>query len=129
MIHSTNTQGGTRTTVRNDTSSLLSDTTPPRGSGEGFRPHDLLEAALASCLAITLRLVAVERELPLIDVHVKVHLDRSSDEKTVFRVHIDLDGPLSYEQRQILLAAARRCPVRKTLSKSIAFDETAAPTE
>ena len=45
--------------------SLDADTTPPLGKGQGFRPHELLEAALASFMAITLRMVAREREIAL----------------------------------------------------------------
>lgn len=35
----------------------VSDTTPDKGGGNlGFRPHELLEAALASCMNMSLRM-------------------------------------------------------------------------
>jgi putative redox protein len=127
MIQGANAQGATRTVLRNDAMSLLSDTSPPVGAGAGFRPHELLEAALASCIGITIRMVALERRLPLHDVRVAVELDRAQH-RTVFRTRIGLDGPLAEKERALLLATARRCPVRKTLSKPLAFEEaTTAP--
>ena len=124
MIQGANVQGTTRTILRNDAMSLPSDTSRPAGSGEGFRPHELLEGALASCIGITLRMVATQRGLSLQGVRVPVELDRAQD-RTVFRTRIELDGPLSERDRAMLQEAARRCPVRKTLSKPLVFEEGA----
>ncbi len=124
MIQGANAQGETRTLLSNGAASLCSDTSRPAGSGEGFHPHELLEAALASCVGITVRMVATERGLPLQDVRATVELDRAAD-RTVFRTLVELDGPLAEMDRALLLEAARRCPVRKTLSKTLSFEETA----
>lgn len=126
MIAANNTSSSTRTLVSSDGYSLPADTTPPKGAGEGFRPHELLEAALASCTAITLRLVAEERGIPLRYVNVKIDLDRTDPEKSIFRAQIEFDDLVTEADRKTLIAAARLCPVRKTLSKSIAFDEIIA---
>lgn len=126
MIAANNTSSSTRTLVSSDGYSLPADTTPPKGAGEGFRPHELLEAALASCTAITLRLVAEERGIPLRYVNVKIDLDRTNPEKSIFRAQIEFDDLVTEADRKTLIAAARLCPVRKTLSKSIAFDEIIA---
>ena len=48
-----------QTQLTNGTHSTLSDTTRDKGGSElGFRSHDLLEATLASCMNITLRMYA-----------------------------------------------------------------------
>lgn len=45
--------------LSNGTCVALSDTTRDKGGSEsGVRPHDLLEAALASCVNITIRMYA-----------------------------------------------------------------------
>lgn len=124
MITAENVAPSTQTFVSNGRHSLAADTTPPKGAGEGLRPHELLEAALASCTAITLRLVAEERGIRLERVDVKIEIDRANPERSVFRSRIELGSDISDADRKTLLAAARLCPVRKTLSKSILFEET-----
>lgn len=124
MITAQNVAPSTQTFVSNDRHSLAADTTPPKGAGEGLRPHELLEAALASCTAITLRLVAEERGIRLERVDVKIEIDRANPERSVFRSRIEFGSDISDADRKTLLAAARLCPVRKTLSKSILFEET-----
>lgn len=125
MIAANNSTSSTRTLISSDGYSLPADTTPPKGAGEGFRPHELLEAALASCTAITLRLVA-ERGIPLRYVKVTIDLDRADPAKSVFRAQIEFDDQVTESDRKTLMTAARLCPVRKTLSKPIAFDEIIA---
>jgi putative redox protein len=59
--------------IFNGTAGILSDTTEEKGgSGKYFRPHDLLEAALASCLNITTRMVLEAMNLSCDKVTVKV---------------------------------------------------------
>jgi putative redox protein len=122
MVTAKNIGPSTRTSILSGQHALGTDTTPPKGGGEGFRPHELLEAALASCTAITLRLVAEERGIALRGVDVRIELDRAQPEKSIFRSRIEFDPELSEADRKTLLAAARLCPVRKTLSKSILFE-------
>jgi putative redox protein len=121
MILVTNRAGATQSLVAAGKFSTQSDATPPAGKGAGFRPHELLEAALASCTAITLRMLADERGLALEAAVVSVELDRSNPQETTFRTLIDLRGELSEDQRDFLVRAARACPVRKTLSKRLSF--------
>lgn len=123
MVTASNNRASTQTSVSNAGHSLVADTTPPRGAGEGFRPHELLESALASCAAITLRLIAEERGISLNHLSVKVDLDRNDAAQSVFRTEIKFDDNVSEVDRKTLIAAARLCPVRKTLSKDMAFEE------
>ena len=125
MITAKNNASSTQTSVSSTGYSLAADTTPPNGAGEGFRPHEFLEAALASCTAITLRLVAKERGIPLKHVNVKINLDRTDATKSVFCSEIEFDDEVTEADRKTLMAAARLCPVRKTLSEEIAFEEEA----
>ncbi|HAO78263.1 MAG TPA: disulfide bond formation regulator [Verrucomicrobia subdivision 3 bacterium] len=88
----------------------------------GFAPHELLEAAFASCLNIWLRMHANKHDIPLTGVKVTTRLDGMDDpERITFEYSFELEGPLQETHRQSLLAAAELCPVRKTLSKMICF--------
>lgn len=123
----TNRAGATESLVAAGKSTTRADTSPPAGKGAGFRPHELLEAALASCTAITLRMLADARGLALEAVIVSVKLDRSNPEETTFRTHVDLKGELSEGERELLLSGVQACPVRRTLSKRLSFVDQEVP--
>lgn len=102
------------------------DTTADKGGAHsGFRPHDLLEAALAACVNMTVRMFADNHGIPLRAVTTNVSLVRTRPDEVVFRYEVELDGELTEEQRIKLFQAANACPVRKTLSKSIKFERGA----
>ncbi|MGO9777499.1 MAG: OsmC family protein [Terracidiphilus sp.] len=104
----------------------VADTTADKGGNHsGFRPHDLLEAALAACVNMTVRMVADHHGIPLRGVTAKVSLDRTHPDEVIFRYDLELDGELTEEQRDRLFQASRACPVRKTLSKRIRFERGA----
>ncbi|MHC1711093.1 MAG: OsmC family protein [Solidesulfovibrio sp.] len=93
------------------------------GGGQGFRPHELLEAALGSCMTMMLGMYAAAHGIALTGVSVSVSLDRSEKGTTAFVCAIELSGDLDDGQRQKLMRAARACPVRKTLSNRLVFIE------
>jgi putative redox protein len=104
----------------------FSDTTADKGGQHsGFRPHDLLEAALAACVNMTVRMYADNHGIPLRGVTTNVSLDRTHPDETVFRYDVELDGELTAEQQDRLFHAANACPIRKTLSKRIRFERGA----
>jgi putative redox protein len=93
------------------------------GTGISFRPHDLLEAALATCINITVRIYAEKHGLQLEDVTTVVTLDHGSTGESVFRYEVALRGSsLTGEQRSKLLEIAKGCLVRRTLSRPIRFE-------
>jgi putative redox protein len=96
-------------------------TTDKGGANDGFRPHELLEAALASCMNMTLRMAAERHAIPLVRASTTVTLDRGRPDKPVFKYAIELVGDLSETQKQALLSALTTCPVRKTLSQPLHF--------
>ncbi len=86
------------------------DAPADKGGGDaGFRPHDLLEAALAGCLNITLRKYAASHDIPLIGAATWVSLNRQQPEETVFEYGLEL------------IEAAAACAVHQTLSRKISF--------
>ena len=99
-----------------------SDTTPNKGgANRGFRPHELLEAALATCMNMTVRMAADKHGIPLSSVSVTVSLNREELGKPVFEYSVQFDGALSEAQQSQLLAVIETCPVRNTLSQPLRF--------
>ena len=92
------------------------------GQGQGFRPHDLLEAALGSCINIVLRVYAQKHGIPLEGLKVEVNLNRDNPDEARFEYSMELQGQLlDEEQRAKLMKVAKACPVHKTLSRKISF--------
>jgi putative redox protein len=80
-----------------------------------------LEAALASCLNIYVRVCAKNKNIPLAGVVTEVNLERRDPGEVVFRYALELKGPLTEEQRWELIQAAQSCPVHQTLAGKISF--------
>ena len=100
----------------------LADTTKDKGGGEsGFRPHELLEAALATCMNMAATMYAAKQNIPLSRVVTKVTLDRSGSKQVAFSYSVELSGKLTVQQREAIMSAMRVCPVRKTLSRGMRF--------
>ena len=113
-----------QTTFSNGHHTFYADATENKGGkGAGFRPHELLEAAFASCLNMHVRMYADHHNISLDEVLTTVTLDRNVPNDAIFKYSIDVKGSLSEEQRRMLLRIANTCPVRKTLSKGISFQE------
>jgi putative redox protein len=89
--------------------------------GTGFGAHELLEAALAVCISMAVRMYAAAHSIPLEHVSTHVHLRRPAADRVVFEYSLELQGPLSSEQRERLAQAAQGCQVSQTLSKRLEF--------
>jgi putative redox protein len=88
------------------------------GLGSGPNPFELLGIALASCTAMTLRLYARMKHIPLENVRVEVTHDRDMKDPVPdhFTRRIHFQGSLDAQARARLLEIAERCPVRRTLT-------------
>ena len=117
MIEASETGVGFRNRLSNG--KLVAQGDMPAGKGgddDGFRPHELLEAALASCMSMTVRIAAEKYGYPLEHVAVTVTLDRSDPEAFAFDYRLALSGDLTEAQRSRLERAAAQCPVSKTIA-------------
>jgi putative redox protein len=88
------------------------------GNDSGPGAHDLYDAALASCKALTLVWYARRKNIALRDVRVEVERDASEERHGVYKLHtiVHLDGDLTEAQRQELLTVAGKCPVHKLMT-------------
>ena len=117
MIRTRELHDGYRTEFGNERLQGVGDMPEEKGGqGAGFRPHELLEAALATCLSMTVRIAARKYGYPLDDVVVVVSVDRSDPAEVVMDYSLQLSGHLDSRQREHLERAAANCPVGQTLA-------------
>lgn len=91
------------------------------GTDEGMNPGALLLASLGSCTAITIRMYADRKEIPLESIKIDLAIckeEEMSKETTISR-QIEFFGPITAEQRDRLLIIADKCPIHKLLSNPI----------
>jgi len=93
--------------------SLASDLSVEEGGdGSGPTPHDLYDAALGACTALTVLWYAKHKSIPVEGIEVSVERDASQERSGIYRLSaaLTLTGDLSAAQREELLRAAQKCP-------------------
>jgi putative redox protein len=83
-----------------------------------MNPHEILETALAACTAITLKMYAKRKNIPLDDVLVDVNTVSEGKDSVLSR-KVHLLGALSPEEKTRLMEIADKCPIHKLLMSNI----------
>ncbi len=103
------------------------------GTDRGPNPYELLLASLGSCTAITVRMYADRKGIPLVRTTVRLKHDRihAEDCETCETEHgmlsritreIEFEGDLDDDQRARLMKIADHCPVHRTLTSEIVIE-------
>lgn len=96
------------------------------GSDAGPEPHDLYDASLAACKALTVLIYAKRKEMPVEDIEVLIDRDDSQERKGIYKLKASLrvTGNLSDEQRAELLRVAAKCPIHRLMTEVTTEIET-----
>ncbi|KXI26879.1 OsmC family protein [Paraglaciecola hydrolytica] len=112
-------KGTYRQTIRIHQHTLFADVAASLGGDDSAPdPHDLYDASLAACKAITILMYAKRKQIPLESVDIEIERDNSREAKGVYvlNVSLKLNGDLNDEQRQALAAIADKCPIHKLMT-------------
>lgn len=103
--------------LTNDKHSIMADTSVKNGGdGKALDPHELLEASLAACTSITVKMYANNKKWNLENIHTVVKIEKEGEINEISR-QIELVGNLDEEQKNRLLQIANKCPMHLFLSK------------
>jgi putative redox protein len=88
------------------------------GEGLGPNPHDLYDAALGACEALTVLWYANRKGIAVAEIEVSIERDQSQEKAGTYRLDskLKLGGNLTQEQRLELLSVASKCPVSKLMT-------------
>ena len=118
---------GTRHILKIRNHEIPVDASPAGGGSDGgAEPHDLYDASLAACKALTVLLYARRKGIPVEDIEVVVDRDDSEERKGIYRLKsgLRLTGELTEAQRDELLRVAGKCPVHKLMTEGKTEIET-----
>src|SRR5947207_15419850 len=103
MIRSSSLDVAYRTAFTNGSHDAVADIPIEKGgAGKGFGPHELLEAAFATCLTMTVQMCAAKHGLPLQAAQCEVRIDRSVPGIVTLNYELAFDGLLTDEQAALL---------------------------
>ena len=129
IVHGTATDF--RQTITAGKHHLVADEPKDFGGGDSApSPYDYLVTALGTCTSMTIGWYARKRKIPVQDITVslwqtRIHAKDCEDcitrEGMIHQIEmeIELTGDLTQQQRDILMEAAEKCPVHRTLTSEI----------
>ena len=88
------------------------------GADEGPSPHDLYDAAVGACKALTVMWFAKKKGIAVDDIRTEITSDSSQERAGVYRMATKLviSGAFSDAEFAQLAAVAEKCPVHKLMT-------------
>lgn len=116
MVQSTIGAENYRVTHSNGRHSFFADEPEALGGKDTApTPDELLEASLASCTLVTLRMYTNHKQWNVGEIKVDLSLVREKEKSIITRT-LHFENQLSDEQKQRLAQVAKACPVSKILA-------------
>lgn len=124
-------EGNLRCNAQHLQSGIKIETDAPtdnRGKGERFSPTDLVCTALASCIATTMALKAVDMDIELKGLKVDAQKHMESNPRRISKIDVKVYFPpglvLEEKDRIILQRTGDNCPVVKSLHPDMILNIT-----
>lgn len=97
---------------------VVDGTVAEGGTDSGPNPHDLYDAALGACKALTVLWYARRKGLPVQSVQTVVERDASAERAGIYRLsaRLQISGDLTDAQWAELETVAGKCPVHKLMT-------------
>ena len=94
------------------------------GTDQGMTPAALLLASLGSCTAITIRMYADRKDIPLESIRIHLTICKEEDISASTRItrKIEFTGDMTSAQQSRMLEIADKCPIHKMLSNPIQIE-------
>lgn len=113
-----------RMTARAGRHDLVSDEPLEAGGGDtGPTPKDLLLASLGACTIATMKMYANRKGWPLTGATVSMN-QQTVNGRLVIEKRVRIDGPLTDEQRDRILAISKVCPVSRALENGATIESS-----
>jgi uncharacterized OsmC-like protein len=95
---------------------------PYTGKGEEFSPTNLVEAALAGCMLLSMGALATRNEIDISGTHIEVQI--STTDKPVMRINeidikVTMPRDFSKKDRVRLERSAEACPIKHSFGADI----------
>ena len=117
-------EGNLRTTATHLKSGSIISTDAPidnKGKGEKFSPTDLFATALGSCMLTIMGIMAQAHGLSIDGSYIEIDKRMGKNPRRVshIKIIINIHGEFSDKEKQLLINAAKHCPVSKSIHPDI----------
>ena len=117
-------EGNLRTTATHLKSGSIISTDAPidnKGKGEKFSPTDLFATALGSCMLTIMGITAQTYGFSIDGSNIEIDKKMGKNPRRVshIKIIININREFSDKEKQLLMNAARHCPVSKSIHSDI----------
>ena len=117
-------EGNLRTTATHLKSGSIISTDAPidnKGKGEKFSPTDLLATALGSCMLTIMGITAQAYGFSIDGSNIEIDKKMGKNPRRVshIKIIININREFSDKEKQLLMNAAKHCPVSKNIHSDI----------